>query len=188
MRRSLLRPVPPLLLVALAVLSPLSLLSLSGCGKHYRTPEAADSQLAFGVSMAQRGLWNEAMFRFHAAERLEPGNPHVYNNLGVAYEAAGDFEKALQSYQKALKLAPESREAKANYARFVEFYQGFKPKTDKDKAAPATPFGSPGAPPLGVGSPVPAPAPPTASEPSRPSDQPADPGEPETTEPPPTRP
>lgn len=184
MRRSLPRPVPALLLTALAAAA----LSLPGCGRHYRTPEAADSQLAFGVSMAQRGLWNEAMFRFQAAERLEPDNPHVFNNLGVAYEAAGDFEKALQNYQKALKLAPESREAKANYARFVEFYQSFKPKTDKDKAAPATPFGRPGAAPPGVGSPVPAPAPPAAAEPAKPSDvPPAEPENPGAT-PPPSRP
>lgn len=186
MRRSLPGPVPALPPVALLAVLALLTVGLPGCGGQYRTPEAADSQLAFGVSMAQRGLWNEAMFRFHAAERLEPDNPHVFNNLGVAYEAAGDFEKALQNYQKALKLAPDSREAKANYARFVEFYQSFKPKTDKDKAVPATPFGRPSPP--GAGSPVPAPAPPTPSEPSRPSHPPADPGEPQPAEPPPSRP
>ena len=95
------------------------------CGG-YSASQSAGSQLAFGVDMARRGLWNEALFRFHQAEQLDPQNPRVQNNLGVAYEAAGDFDKALEHYKKALQLSPENREMKANYARFVEFYQSYK--------------------------------------------------------------
>jgi Tfp pilus assembly protein PilF len=102
-----------------------AVLLLSGCGGHSQSPSAG-SQLSFGVAMARRGLWNEALFRFHQAERLDPNNSRVQNNLGVAYEAAGEFDKALEHYRKALQLSPESREMKANYARFVEFYQSYK--------------------------------------------------------------
>jgi tetratricopeptide (TPR) repeat protein len=98
--------------------------------------------------MAQRGLWQEALFRFNEAERLDPQNAHVQNNLGVAYEAAGNFDQALKHYKRALEIAPSSREAKANYARFVEFYQSFKPKEAKpgDKKAAAKGTAAPGAP------------------------------------------
>lgn len=102
-----------------------AVLLLSGCGGHSQS-QSAGSQLSFGVDMARRGLWNEALFRFHQAERLDPGNARVQNNLGVAYEAAGEFDKALEHYKKALQISPESREMKANYARFVEFYQSYK--------------------------------------------------------------
>jgi Tetratricopeptide repeat len=123
----------PLLPLALVVAG-----ALAACGG-YGQPSNATSQLAFGSSMAQRGLWREALFRFSEAERLDPENPRVQNNLGVAYEATGDFDRALAHYQHALKLAPNSREVKNNYARFVEFYQSFRPKAGKDaKAAVGT--------------------------------------------------
>lgn len=130
-------------------------LLLTACGGGYGRPEQPGSQLAFGVDMARRGLWSEALFRFHQAERLDPNNPRVYNNLAVAYEATGDFDKALEYYQRALRASPENRELRANYTRFVEFYQGFKPQEQKDgAAAPAagtpaeTPPDSGGAPPV----------------------------------------
>jgi tetratricopeptide (TPR) repeat protein len=119
------------------------LLPLAACsGNATRQPDSSAAQLSFGVNMAQRGLWQEALFRFREAERLDPQNPRVHNNLGVAYEAAGDYESALKHYKRALEIAPENRQAKANYARFVEFYQSFKAKPG-DKKASATPAASP---------------------------------------------
>lgn len=133
-RSLLMRPSIRLCAAALPCSLLLSLL-LTACGHHYGHSDQAGNQLAFGVDMAKHGLWSEAMFRFHQAERMEPNNPRVENNLGVAYEAAGDYDKALDYYKKALKLDPNSKELRANYARFVEFYQGFK---SSDKAgAPA---------------------------------------------------
>jgi tetratricopeptide (TPR) repeat protein len=122
-------------------LIPLPLLlagALAACGG-YGQPNDATSQLAFGTSMAKRGLWSEALFRFHEAERLDPENARVQNNLGVAYEATGQFDQALQHYQHALKLEPNSREVKNNYARFVEFYQSFRPKKNGQTAAGNSP-------------------------------------------------
>ena len=112
---------------------------LTACGSRYGKPAAAGSQLAFGVDMAKRGLWSEALFRFHQAAQLEPQNPRVLNNLGVAYEATGDYDKALSFYQQALKIEPNNRELRANYGRFVEFYQAYKGKEGKDKGTGAQP-------------------------------------------------
>ena len=124
----------------------LALFPLAGCAHATRQPDTAAAQLSFGTSMAQRGLWQEALFRFREAERLDPQNFRVHNNLGVAYEAAGDFESALKHYKRALEIAPDNRQAKANYARFVEFYQSFKAKPG-DKKASAFPAAKPSSPP-----------------------------------------
>jgi tetratricopeptide (TPR) repeat protein len=100
-------------------------------------PPNAKQQIDFGVEMAQRGLWNEALFRFRQAERLSPEEVSVLNNIAVAYEALGQFDEALRSYQRALRVDPNSRELKRNYARFAEFYQAFQASREKDAEAPA---------------------------------------------------
>lgn len=127
-------------------------LLLAACGAN-ANPNQVASQLSFGVDMARRGLWSEALFRFQQAERLEPQSPRVLNNLAVAYEATGDFDKALDYYKRALQISPDNREARANYSRFVEFYQGFRAQERRAQGAP------------GAGAEGTAPAPAAAPEP-----------------------
>jgi tetratricopeptide (TPR) repeat protein len=87
-----------------------------------------DAESDFGVEMARRGLWSEALFRFKQAEKARPNDAKVLNNVAVAYEAVGQFELALEAYQRALRANPSNRELKQNYSSFIEFYQGFKPE------------------------------------------------------------
>lgn len=147
-------------------------LFLAACGGGQAKPNTASSQLAFGVDMARRGLWQEALFRFQEAEKLEPQNPRIQSNLGVAYEAAGQFDKALAAYQNALRIAPDDKDIRANYSRFVEFYQGFKGDKTGAKAGEPKP---PEAPPAGGG----------AGAALRPEPAPGEPSPPEDTPPPP---
>ena len=95
------------------------------------------AQVSFGVDMAKRGLWSEALFRFQKADRLKPNDPKTLNNLAVAYEAVGNFEQAMEYYQRALRASPSNRDLKKNYSRFVEFYQGFKPDGEESEEEPA---------------------------------------------------
>ena len=92
-----------------------------------KNPGDANSQLEFGVQMAKRGLWSEALFRFKQAQRLRPGDPKVLNNMAVAFEALGHFDRALEVYQQAIKADRGNDELKRNYSRFIEFYRAFKP-------------------------------------------------------------
>jgi len=164
----------PLRPAAIVLLAPL--LTLAACG--YGRPNQAASQLGFGTDMARRGLWHEALFRFKEAERLEPDNPRIQSNLGVAYEAQGDFELALAAYQKALKLAPNDKGIRTNYARFVEFYQGFKgektAKSGLDKATSTTHKGAKAGERPG---PTAAPGPSDLPQPSPPGDVPPPPAD-----------
>lgn len=102
-----------------------------------KAPETSSAQLEFGVEMAKRGLWSEALFRFKQAERLSPGEPSILNNLAVAYEALGRFDKALDYYQRAIKADRTNRELKRNYSRFIEFYRAFKPDDAANADEPA---------------------------------------------------
>ena len=121
-------------LVSLALLLFLPLLS---CGSSHGAVVTADSQIGFGVSMAKRGLWSEAFFRFQQAQRLEGGStPRLLNNLAVASEALGKFDQALDFYKQGLQQAPGDPELKANYDRFVSFYESFRARGDQKGAAP----------------------------------------------------
>lgn len=101
-------------------------------------PEARQ-QWQFGVDMANRGLWSEALFRFEQARRIEPEHPKLLSNIAVAHEALGLFEEALGYYQQALRLAPRERDVRRNYSRFVEYYQNFKGDSAEEEAGPGGP-------------------------------------------------
>ncbi len=47
---------------------------------------------------------------------LSPGKPRVHNNLGYAYQQAGEPGKARRSYETALRLDPEFAKARGNLA------------------------------------------------------------------------
>jgi Tfp pilus assembly protein PilF len=80
----------------------------------------AKKQVEFGISVAQRGLWREAIYRWQRATKIDPSYAAAYNNLAVAYEHEGDFEKARQSYEKAVELEPNNALLKQNYELFKE--------------------------------------------------------------------
>ncbi len=48
--------------------------------------------------------------------RLSPRKPRVHNNLGYAYQVAGEPAKAARSYEEALRLDPDFPKARANLA------------------------------------------------------------------------
>ncbi len=80
----------------------------------------AQAQVQFGIEVAQKGLWKEALFRWEKAVELDPNYAAAYNNLAVAYEHEGLFDKARQAYTKALALDPNNVSIKQNYDYFKE--------------------------------------------------------------------
>ncbi len=156
--------------VTVSVILLCSLAASSASGK-----SAADgkSQLAFGVDMAKRGLWSEALFRFEQARQLEPQRVAILNNLAICYEAGGRFEEALATYREAARLAPDNRVVKQNLSRFTEFYQGYRPrKATPPPAAGEAPGPEPAAPPTSATPDVSPPSPPAPPPPAPPSETP----------------
>lgn len=123
----------PGLLLALVIALPCALAPQPAAAAE--NPDSAQTQLAFGVKMAKRGLWQEALFRFKQADRLEPNNSKTLNNVAVAYEALGLFDQALEVYQEAVKIDAGNTDLRQNYARFVDFYRNFRPDPADGEAA-----------------------------------------------------
>jgi tetratricopeptide (TPR) repeat protein len=76
----------------------------------------------FGVEMAERGLWREALYRWREALRHDPDNARLRNNIAVALESLGQMEEARVEYVRALELAPESNYIKKNKEGFEELF------------------------------------------------------------------
>ncbi len=82
----------------------------------------ARAQVAFGIEVAQRGLWREALYRFERAVALEPTYAAAHNNLAVAYEQLGLFDKAREAYERALTLDPRNTLIRQNHDLFQEIH------------------------------------------------------------------
>jgi Flp pilus assembly protein TadD len=80
----------------------------------------ARAQVEFGINMAQRGLWKEALYRWQRATQIDPTYAAAYNNLAVAFEHEGAFDKARQAYERALELEPGNVQIQQNYDLFKE--------------------------------------------------------------------
>ena|SRR5471032_594918 len=80
----------------------------------------AKSQVEFGINVAQRGLWREAIYRWEKATELDPSYAAAYNDLAIAYEHEGQLDKARKAYEKALELDPNNSQVRQNYELFKE--------------------------------------------------------------------
>jgi len=80
---------------------------------------SSSDEVKFGIDVARRGLWREARFRFEKAVQQDPDNAAALNDLAIALEQEGDFERAREAYERALKL-DKSLYIQQNYDLFRE--------------------------------------------------------------------
>lgn len=83
-------------------------------------PTTRESEVEFGIAMAQQGLWQEALFRFERARGFDPFYAEAFNNLGITYEQLGRLVEARQMYERASQLDPHHPSIKQNYTLFLE--------------------------------------------------------------------
>ena len=137
----------------------LALLAAAGCSSNLDLSKSS-TQMRVGVRAARSNLWREALFRFQRATQIEPADAAALNNLAVAYEGTGDFEKARETYIAALQADRSNQYIQKNYSRFVEFYsKNKKRQRGAEGDAPADAASTPAAPP-----PAAAPAAPSTPE------------------------
>lgn len=106
-----------------------------GCSSG-RDLNRASSQLHYGIEAARMNLWREARFRFERAVQIDPSNAIAHNNLAVALEGTGEFERARAEYTEALRLERANRHIQKNYSRFFEFYSRNRKQERKSEPAP----------------------------------------------------
>lgn len=80
----------------------------------------ARAQVDFGINVAQRGLWREAIYRWERAVEIDPKYAAAFNDLAIAYEHEGQLEKARKAYERALELEPNNAQIRQNYELFKE--------------------------------------------------------------------
>ncbi|HEY7287020.1 MAG TPA: tetratricopeptide repeat protein [Vicinamibacterales bacterium] len=91
----------------------------------------ARSQVEFGINVAQRGLWREAIYRWEKAVELDPTYAAAFNDLAIAYEHEGQLQKARKAYEKALEIDPNNSQIRQNYELFKEIND--RTSAEKDK-------------------------------------------------------
>ena len=80
----------------------------------------AKEQVDFGIRVAQRGLWREAIYRWERTAQIDPTYAAAFNNLAIAYEHEGQLDKARKAYEKALELDPDNAMIRQNFDLFKE--------------------------------------------------------------------
>ena len=80
----------------------------------------------------RRSTWNSASRSLKRASGAKPFTAGIrrrrsiptyfaaFNNLAVAYEHEGEFEKARKAYERALELEPENQMVRQNYELLKE--------------------------------------------------------------------
>ena len=96
----------------------------------------AKKQVEFGITVAQRGLWREAIYRWERATQIDPKYAEAFNDLAIAYEHEGDLEKARVAYEKALGIEPNNALIKQNYELFKEINDRTTRKDSQDGGDP----------------------------------------------------
>lgn len=76
--------------------------------------------LQLGRYALQQGRFDEAIRHFEEADRREPNDVEILNNLGVAHVRKGDLEGALVAYRRAVASDGGNRTARLNLARTLE--------------------------------------------------------------------
>jgi type IV pilus assembly protein PilF len=80
----------------------------------------AKAQVEFGINVAQKGLWREAIYRWEKATQIDPTYVAAFNDLAIGYEHEGQLDKARKAYERALELDPNNSQIRQNYELFKE--------------------------------------------------------------------
>ena len=85
-------------------------------------PELAGPRANLGMIYNTQGESGKAEVAFNQALTLKSDMPEVYNQLAILQRNKGEFNKALQSYQAGLKVAPDNPNLLINLGILYDLY------------------------------------------------------------------
>lgn len=95
-------------------------ISVVGCSLFSKTKpdkERAQLHMQIGTGYLSQGLYPQAMSELLKAEQMDPENPMILNNVGLAYFVRGKLKQAEGKFRAAVKLDGRYSDAKNNLAR-----------------------------------------------------------------------
>ena len=120
-----------MLIRALVVATALGRVCRRGARARSDARSDAKEQVEFGIKVAQNGLWKEAAYRWEKAVQDRSDLRAAWNNLAIAYEQQGNFDKAREAYEKAVELEPKNLLFRQNYDLFKEINDRTKRRRDR---------------------------------------------------------
>ena len=79
-----------------------------------RVEDEAVIHLFKGTTYHNKGMWNEAIAEYKKALIINPNDAKAHTNLGVAYEAIDEPERAVKEYELTIECTPNHFEAISN--------------------------------------------------------------------------
>jgi len=65
------------------------------------------------------GKFDKAIEEFNKAVKLNPKDPEIYYNLGLAYESKSELDEARKMYGKAVEINPNYSLAKEHLSKLI---------------------------------------------------------------------
>lgn len=113
--------------IAIATLVGPRLLAAGARGQDFEDIEESIRVFNRGKLLHQEHQYQQAIREYESAIKLDDQNPFIYNALGLAYAALGDFREALKAFNDALQLNPDLTDVYNNMG-MVYAEQGEKEK------------------------------------------------------------
>jgi type IV pilus assembly protein PilF len=90
------------------------------------TQAALEKRVELARQYIGRGDWENAKRNLEIANNIDSKSPAVHEAFGLVYQSTGEYERAEESFLKALKLDPGFSRARNNYAAFLYFLGRFE--------------------------------------------------------------
>jgi Tfp pilus assembly protein PilF len=101
-------------------LTALMIFTLAACASVSKEDkERSALHMDLGTGLLAKGQYPQAMSELLKADSLDPHNPLVLNNLGIAYYVRQRPKQAEEKFREAIKIAPKFSDAKNNLARVL---------------------------------------------------------------------